>query len=371
MTSFNDLVSQGAANAWLFIPSAILLGALHGMEPGHSKTMMAAFIIAVRGTVFQAALLGLSAAFSHSLVIWALAAAALRYGSKWNAEATEPYFQLVSGILILGMAGWMFWRTRRDQRAAADHDHAEEGPQGGKLIDTGHGLVEVTVFETNVPPRFRLYFYNRARQAAALPGPAEVTLETRRPDGTRAKFSFSAADGFLEATTELPEPHAFDGTLTLAHGDHAHTFDFKFSEDDHHHAHGAMDLADGEYQDAHERAHASDIARRFTNRTVSTGQIVIFGLTGGLMPCPAALTILLICLQLKKFALGFTLVICFSVGLALTMVMAGVIAAWSVQHASKRFKGFGEFARKAPYISSSLLVAMGLFFMIQGWRHLP
>ncbi|MDB6166749.1 MAG: conserved rane protein of unknown function, Nickel/cobalt transporter domain, partial [Lacunisphaera sp.] len=131
MTSFNDLVGQGASNAWLFIPSAILLGALHGMEPGHSKTMMAAFIIAVRGTVFQAALLGLSAAFSHSLVIWALAAAALRYGSKWNAEATEPYFQLVSGILILGMAGWMFWRTRRDQRAAADHDHAEEGPQGG------------------------------------------------------------------------------------------------------------------------------------------------------------------------------------------------------------------------------------------------
>jgi len=51
MTDFSTLLQQGAANAWLFIPSAILLGALHGLEPGHSKTMMAAFIIAVRGTL--------------------------------------------------------------------------------------------------------------------------------------------------------------------------------------------------------------------------------------------------------------------------------------------------------------------------------
>lgn len=48
MNDFTSLLQQG--NAWLFIPSAILLGALHGLEPGHSKTMMAAFIVAVRGT---------------------------------------------------------------------------------------------------------------------------------------------------------------------------------------------------------------------------------------------------------------------------------------------------------------------------------
>ena len=371
MTSFNELVNQGATNAWLFIPSAILLGALHGLEPGHSKTMMAAFIIAIRGTIFQAVLLGLSAAFSHSLVIWALAAVALRYGANWNAETTEPYFQMVSGALIIGMAVWMFWRTRREQRAAAAHGHADEGPQGGKLIDTGHGLVEVTVFETNVPPRFRLYFYDRDRKAKPLPQPDGIAVETVRPDGAKQSFSFSAGDGFLEAAAELPEPHEFNAVLTISHGDHAHTFDIKFSEADHHHSHGEMDLADGKYQDAHERAHASDIERRFANRTVSTSQIVFFGLTGGLMPCPAALTVLLICLQLKKFALGFTLVVCFSAGLAITMVTTGALAAWGVRHASRRFKGFGEFARKAPYVSSALLVAMGLFFAFQGWRHLP
>ncbi len=61
----------------------------------------------------------------------------------------------------------------------------------------------------------------------------------------------------------------------------------------------------------------------FDGRQVTTGQIVLFGLTGGLIPCPASITVLLICLQLKKFSLGATLVLGFSVGLALTLVLPG------------------------------------------------
>src|SRR5258708_40358762 len=117
MPDFLHALQSGAANLWLFIPTAILLGALHGLEPGHSKTMMAAFIVAIRGTVWQAVLLGLSAAFSHSLIIWLLAAVALKYGSQWNAETTEPYFQLASAVIIARLALSMFWRTRRDTQA--------------------------------------------------------------------------------------------------------------------------------------------------------------------------------------------------------------------------------------------------------------
>ena len=86
-----------------------------------------------------------------------------------------------------------------------------------------------------------------------------------------------------------------------------------FEEHDHDH----MNL--GDEDDAHARAHADDIRRRFAGRTVTTGQIVMFGLTGGLIPCPAAITVLLLCIQLKQFSLGFALVVCFSIGLALTI----------------------------------------------------
>ncbi|WP_439953329.1 HoxN/HupN/NixA family nickel/cobalt transporter, partial [Escherichia coli] len=85
----------------------------------------------------------------------------------------------------------------------------------------------------------------------------------------------------------------------------AETHEVAFEEQDHDHGH--MNL--GDEDDAHARAHAEDIRRRFAGRQVTTGQIVLFGLTGGLIPCPAAITVLLLCIQLKQFSLGFALVV--------------------------------------------------------------
>ncbi|WP_176080049.1 nickel/cobalt efflux transporter [Paraburkholderia tropica] len=277
MMDFSHLLSQGASSAWLFIPSAILLGALHGLEPGHSKTMMAAFIVAIRGTVGQAVLLGLSATLSHTAVVWAIALIGMYFGRNWNAASSEPWFQVASAVLIVGVAAWMIWRTWREQRAAHEHEH-------------GH-----------------------------------------------------------------------------AHGHHHHDHDHH--DHDHHghdHHHADLDASSTGYQDAHERAHANDIRRRFANRDVTTGQIVMFGLTGGLVPCPASITVLLLCLQLKRFALGASLVLCFSIGLALTMVVSGTLAALSVKHVSKKWSGFGDFARKAPYFSGALILLVGLIVGYQG-----
>jgi nickel/cobalt transporter (NicO) family protein len=356
MTEFSTLLQQG--NAWLFVPSAILLGALHGLEPGHSKTMMAAFIVAIRGTMTQAVLLGLSATLSHTAVVWLVALAGLYFGRNWNAEASEPYFQVASAVLIVGVAAWMLWRTWRDQHGHHDHDHDEV-----KRIDTGHGIVRLEVFETNVPPRFRLFVEKGHAWAA---GEAEVT--TTRPDGAKQTFRFAAGDGFLESVDEIPEPHEFEARLSLGHEGHRHDYDVSFSE--HGHDHGDLEVGDAEYQDAHERAHANDIKRRFANRQVTTGQIIIFGLTGGLIPCPASITVLLLCLQLKQFTLGAALVLCFSVGLALTMVASGAMAALSVKHVSRRWSGFGAFAPKAPYFSGGLILLVGLYVGFEGALHL-
>ena len=128
MPDFAELTRQGSAHAWLFIPSAVLLGALHGLEPGHSKTMMAAFIVAVRGTVAQAVLLGLAATISHTAVVWGIAFAGMYLWRDVDAEVFEPYFQLVSGAIIIAIALWMLWRTWQDQRQAKSaagmaHEH--------------------------------------------------------------------------------------------------------------------------------------------------------------------------------------------------------------------------------------------------------
>lgn len=254
MPSFHDYISQG--HAWLFFPVTILLGALHGLEPGHSKTMMTAFIVAIRGTVGQAFLLGVSATVSHTAVIWILAFIGLHYGSRLNVEELEPYFQAATGIIVIGLAVWMFYRTLQAQREA------------------------------------------------------------------------------------------------------------------HHHHHEMDHAGDLEFGDAHERAHAVEMQKHLTNKTITTGQIILFGLTGGLLPCPSAFAVLLVCLQLKKITLGFALVLGFSLGLAVTLVTVGMIAALSVKHASQRFKNFGALARKAPYVSSVVLMVIGILVALQGLTHL-
>lgn len=92
----------------------------------------------------------------------------------------------------------------------------------------------------------------------------------------------------------------------------------------------------------------------------------MFGLTGGLIPCPSAITVLLLCLQLRQISLGAVLVLSFSVGLAITMVAAGVIAALGVKHLGGRLPGFGRFARQAPYASGVMIVLVGLYTLYHG-----
>jgi ABC-type nickel/cobalt efflux system permease component RcnA len=279
MPDLAQLIQQGSSHVWLFVPTAILLGALHGLEPGHSKTMMAAFIVAIRGTVAQAVLLGLSATVSHTAIVWIVALGGQYLGKGYVGEASEPYFQLASAFLIVAIALWMVWRTWRVQKEEAQEHHY-----------------------------------------------------------------------------------------------HGHNHDHHHHDHDHHHDHGHshdhepthMNL--GDEDDAHAKAHAAAIRRRFEGRHVTTAQIVLFGLTGGLIPCPAAITVLLLCIQLKQISLGFLLVICFSIGLALTMVAAGVLAALSIRHVSRRWSGFSTFARRAPYVSAALIIAVGLYTGWLGWR---
>ncbi len=263
MGEFSTLLQQG--NGWFFIPSAILLGILHGLEPGHSKTMMAAFIIAIKGTVKQAVMLGLAATLSHTAIVWLIALGGMYLSRAFTAQSVEPWLQLISAIIILSTACWMFWRTwRGEQQWLAGNHHHDHG-----------------------------------------------------------------------------------------HDHHGHI-----------HPEGATSKA---YQDAHERAHAADIQRRFDGQTVTNGQILLFGLTGGLIPCPAAITVLLICIQLKAFTLGATMVLSFSLGLALTLVTVGVGAAISVQQAAKRWSGFSTLARRAPYFSSILIGLVGVYMGIHGY----
>lgn len=287
MDQFAALLSQGAAQAWWFMPTALGIGALHGLEPGHSKSLMAAFIIAVRGTWQQAIVLGLCVAVSHSAVVWMLAAIGLYYGPEVQTLFSEQRLAHISGGLILIVAVWM----------------------AGKLIIA------------------------RAQQ---------LTGKTADCGG-----------GHHHTHAQSCDQHAH-----ARHHDH-HDHHDHHNYHDHHIADKTRSNA-AQTLSAHDRAHLLDIQRRFSHGHASWGQLVLFGLSGGLIPCPASVAVLAMCLQAEQVVLGGFLVAAFSLGLALTLMASGLAAALSVHLAKGRWQWMYIVSHYAPWLSVILLLAIGL-----------
>jgi nickel/cobalt exporter len=81
--------------------------------------MMTAFIIAVRGSVVQAVLLGFAATVSHTSVVWVVALIGMHFGSLYEGAVAEPYFQMASAVLIIAIALWMLRADLARATAAA------------------------------------------------------------------------------------------------------------------------------------------------------------------------------------------------------------------------------------------------------------
>ena len=235
MPELTAIIQGSAAHAWLYLPIAVVLGALHALEPGHAKSLMAAYILAIRGTTRQAVVLAVSAATGHTIIVWFLAIAALALGKRYIVDQAEPWLTTLSGVLIVLLAIRMFWMLK-------PHSHHHHGHHHGHEHQHDHG-------------------------------------------------------------------HLYEPPVTSGH--------------------------------------------------VGTGQIIWFGFTGGLLPCPAAIAVLLICIQLKAFALGVAMVAAFSVGLALTLIAIGLAVVWGSGKLAKSFPSFDRSAQRLPYLSAAVVMAVG------------
>ncbi len=129
MPDIATLIQSGTANAWLLLPVAILLGALHALEPGHSKSMMTAFIVAIHGTAAQAVLLALAVTVAHTMIVWVLAILAWQLQDTAILERAEPSLLLVGGLLIVILALRILSRLEDPfggHRHPHDHQHARD-----------------------------------------------------------------------------------------------------------------------------------------------------------------------------------------------------------------------------------------------------
>lgn len=122
MTEFTTLLQQG--NARFFHPQRHLTWCASWSGTGALKTMMAAFIIAIKGTIKQAVMLGLAATISHTAVVWLIAFGGMVISKRFTAQSAEPWLQLISAVIIISTAFWMFWRTARRTQLAGEYARA-------------------------------------------------------------------------------------------------------------------------------------------------------------------------------------------------------------------------------------------------------
>lgn len=99
------------------------------------------------------------------------------------------------------------------------------GPHGARLL-TDDGLqVEMTIYETGVPPQFRVYPYDASLKPIR---PSDVTLivELHRLGGRIDRITFTPEADYLRGNEVVEEPHSFDVRVMATVGGRQHTWSY-------------------------------------------------------------------------------------------------------------------------------------------------
>ncbi len=242
-SAFTELITTRSMSLWFLITAAFIalgLGALHALEPGHGKTIVAAYLVGSRGTARHAFLLGLIVTASHTAGVFALGAITL-YASRYIVpEQLYPWLGVFSGLTIAGLGGYMF--LRRWSGLDLDHSHTT---------------------------------------------------------GQLHSHWFSSRNKKNEAAPAEPE------------------------------------------------------------KSVSLYQLFALGITGGIIPCPAALVVLLSAFALHRVGLGFFLITAFSLGLASVLIGFGMLMVYGRRFMARLQVDGSLTTRWLPVASAAFMTVLG------------
>jgi len=227
---------------------ALGLGALHAFEPGHGKTMVAAYLVGSRGTPKHAVVLGLMTTFTHTVSVFALGFVTIFLSRYIMPEKMTMVLGVLSGVSIIWIGGLMLYRR-----------------------------------------------------------------------------------------------------LNALAGDHHH----------HHHHHDHHDHDHGHHHD-HDHSHEHH-SHHHIPEEITMGSLMALGASGGLVPCPAALILLLTSISFGRPAFGVLLLLAFSVGLAIVLMGTGLVVLYAKHLIPERHRNSESGLMKAmPVISAAVVVVVGI-----------
>jgi nickel/cobalt transporter (NicO) family protein len=92
--------------------------------------------------------------------------------------------------------------------------------------------------------------------------------------------------------------------------------------------------------------------------------LLAVGVSGGILPCPSALVVLLAAISLHRVAFGLVLIVAFSVGLALAITAVGLAAVLAKKaFAHRSFDGL--LLRALPAVSAGVILAAGVAMTVR------
>lgn len=172
--ALSDMLAKGASNPWLVLLTlltAVGLGALHALEPGHGKTLLAVSLVGARATSKQALILAVGLTFAHTAGVLALGLLMLAAAQWIVPENVYPWITLASGMMVAMLGASTLSRyikTRRGREHAhvpgqmnsttpsevADHEHDhgdhQHVPPGSAPLS--FGSVVLVAMSGNIAP---------------------------------------------------------------------------------------------------------------------------------------------------------------------------------------------------------------------------
>ena len=281
----------------LALAVSFLWGAMHAMTPGHGKTIVGAYLVGSRGTIKHALYLGLTTTITHTLGVFALGLITLFAAQYIVPEALYPWMSLLSGLFVVGIGINLFFERFKSSGITF--------PQ----------------LKANAPKRELSPVFEHAHSHKYVLNHSDADTHQHTPDHEHGEHS--------------EHLHVHDHGQPHVHRHHEH------SDHHHDHAHGA----DG----GHSHMPPEEITWR---------SLLPLGVSGGIIPCPSALVVLLGAIALNKIGFGLVLVLAFSLGLAGALTGIGIMFIYAGR-LFERFPSQGRLIRLLPALSALFVSAIG------------
>lgn len=289
---------------------AIALGGLHAMSPGHGKTIVGAYLVGSRGTWRHALFLGITVTITHTLGVFALGIITLFASQYVVPEKLFPILSLASGVIVVGIGLTLFTSRLRSalgkSKKGHTHDHHHSHDSHDHTHDHSHD----------------------------------------------------------HHTHAHDHPHNHNHHQSHLHDhDHAHNHDHHHDHShDHTHSHDHSPLVHSHGGSTH-----SHMPPGADGSRVSWRSLLALGISGGLLPCPSALVVLLSAISLNRVGYGLLLVVAFSLGLAATLTAVGLLFLYAGRLMKRPASG-GRILQLLPVASALIIILAGLAICYEALR---